>query len=195
MHHVTRRFIAAAATLIFLLKPDAAQAQATMTITGRVTSNGQPLGGTQVGIVELSAGAITDQQGRYSFTIDPARASKPVSLLARTIGYRPIRRSITLTAGRSEQNFELEKDVLNLETVVTTGVSEATSQKKTTFAVAAVDDDGQLDRPRPPVLVQRLERGAHGSAGEEHVVHDNHRLAVDVGRQIGGVNHHDPLPV
>jgi len=130
MHHVLRRLIAASATLILLLSPDAAQAQATMTITGRVTSNGQPLGGTQVGIVELAAGAVTDQQGRYSFTIDPARASKPVSLLARTIGYRPIRRSITLTAGRSEQNFELEKDVLNLETVVTTGVSDARRRRR-----------------------------------------------------------------
>ena len=104
MQHVTRRLLAAA-SLLFLLKPVAAQAQASMTITGRVTSNGQPLGGTQIGIVELAAGAVTDQQGRYSFTVDPSRASKPVSLLARSIGYRPIRRSITLAAGRSEQNF------------------------------------------------------------------------------------------
>ena len=140
MHHPLRRLTAAAASLIFLLHPDAAQAQPTMTIAGRVTSNGQPLGGTQVGILELSAGAVTDQQGRYSFTVNPARASKPISLQARTIGYRPIRRSITLTEGRSEQNFELEKDILNLDAVVTTGVSDATSQKKTTFAVAAVDN-------------------------------------------------------
>ena len=140
MPHLMRRLYAAAASLIFLLPSDAAHAQQTMTITGRVTSNGQPLGGTQVGIAELSAGAVTDQQGRYSFTVDPSRASRPVTLLARSIGYRPIRRSLTLAAGRSEQNFELEKDVLNLEAVVTTGVSEATSQTKTTFAVAAVDN-------------------------------------------------------
>jgi hypothetical protein len=36
MHHVTRLFIAAATTLGFVLQPDAAQAQATMTITGRI---------------------------------------------------------------------------------------------------------------------------------------------------------------
>ena len=138
MHHVLRRLIAASATLILLLSPDAAQAQATMTITGRVTSNGQPLGGTQVGIVELAAGAVTDQQGRYSFTIDPARASKPVSLLARTIGYRPIRRSITLTAGRSEQNFELEKDVLNLDQVVVTGQATGISRRNLANDVATV---------------------------------------------------------
>ena len=89
MQHVKHWFIAAAA-LTSLLQARAAHAQATMTIAGRVTASGQPLGGTQVGIVELAAGAVTDQQGRYSFSIDPARASKPVSLLVRSIGYRVV---------------------------------------------------------------------------------------------------------
>jgi len=147
MVHLSRRWMAAvlmAATAPFT----GLAAQQTATVTGRVTSAGQPLGAAQIGIAELGAGAVTDAQGRYTFTVDAARAGgKPVTIVARTIGYRPIRRTITLAAGRVEQNFELEKDVLNLDAVVTTGVSDATSQKKTTFSVAAVDNQQIKEAP------------------------------------------------
>ena len=41
------------------------------------------------------------------------------------------------------------------------------------LAMAAVDDDGELHGVRPAVVVERVERGAHRAAGEEHVV-DQH---------------------
>ena len=47
------------------------------------------------------------------------------------------------------------------------------------LAMAAVDDDRQLHRARPPVVVQRLERGADGAAGEQHVVDEHHGRAVE----------------
>ncbi|WP_396222452.1 SusC/RagA family TonB-linked outer membrane protein [Gemmatimonas sp.] len=138
LHHL-RRLIAAA--VLAALPGFGLAAQQSTTVTGRVTSAGAPLGGAQVGIVELGVGSVTDAQGRFTFTVDPARAGgKQVTVLARTIGYRPVKHLVTLTAGRLEQNFDLEKDVLNLEAIVTTGVSDATSQKKTTFAVAAVNN-------------------------------------------------------
>ncbi|MFN8861788.1 MAG: SusC/RagA family TonB-linked outer membrane protein [Gemmatimonadaceae bacterium] len=147
MLHRLRRLLAVAGTAAALPLSGLA-AQQTASITGRVTTAGQPLGGAQVGIVELGVGSVTDTQGRYTFTVDPARAGgKPVTLLARTIGYRPVKHVITLTAGRIEQNFDLDKDVLNLEAVVTTGVSDATSQRKTTFAVAAVDNQQIKEAP------------------------------------------------
>ncbi|MCA2990904.1 MAG: SusC/RagA family TonB-linked outer membrane protein [Gemmatimonas sp.] len=137
MFHRVRRYMAAA--FLILIPGTTATAQQPATVSGRVTAAGAPLGGAQVGIVELGVGSVTDAQGRFTFTVDPARAGgKQVTVLARTIGYRPVKHLVTLTAGRNEQNFDLEKDVLNLEAVVTTGVSDATSQKKTTFAVAAV---------------------------------------------------------
>lgn len=139
MFHHMRRLIAAA--VLAVMPGGVLAAQQNATVTGRVTSAGAPLGGAQVGIVELGVGSVTDAQGRFTFTVDPSRAGgKQVTLLARTIGYRPVKHMVTLTAGRVEQNFELDKDVLNLEAVVTTGVSDATSQKKTTFAVAAVNN-------------------------------------------------------
>lgn len=147
MLHCLRRLLAVAGAAAALPLSGLA-AQQTASITGRVTTAGQPLGGAQVGIVELGVGSVTDTQGRYTFTVDPARAGgKPVTLLARTIGYRPVKHVIALTAGRIEQNFDLEKDVLNLDAVVTTGVSDATSQKKTTFAVAAVDNQQIKEAP------------------------------------------------
>ncbi|MCO4101291.1 MAG: SusC/RagA family TonB-linked outer membrane protein [Gemmatimonas sp.] len=139
MFHQMCRLVAAAALAV--IPAAGLSAQQNATVTGRVATNGAPLGGAQVGIVELGVGSVTDAQGRFTFTVDPARAGgKQVTVLARTIGYRPVKHIITLTAGRIEQNFNLEKDVLNLEAVVTTGVSDATSQKKTTFSVAAVDN-------------------------------------------------------
>ena len=147
MLHCLRRLLAVAGAAAALPLSGLA-AQQTASITGRVTTAGQPLGGAQVGIVELGVGSVTDTQGRYTFTVDPARAGgKPVTLLARTIGYRPVKHVVTLTAGRIEQNFDLDKDVLNLEAVVTTGVSDATSQRKTTFAVAAVDNQQIKEAP------------------------------------------------
>ena len=67
--------------------------------------------------------------------------------MARYIGYKPKRLPITLSAGRVQHDFVLEKDVLNLEEVVVTGTSEATSQKKATFSVGVVDNSQIKDVP------------------------------------------------
>ncbi|MBI3569394.1 MAG: SusC/RagA family TonB-linked outer membrane protein [Gemmatimonadetes bacterium] len=105
-----------------------------------MTSSGQPLGGASVGIPELGVGAITGSDGKYSFTVEVAKArGNPVALTVRYIGYKPKRMSVILTAGRTEKDYDLEKDVLSLDQVVVTGVNEATSQKKTAFSVGVVD--------------------------------------------------------
>ena len=108
--------------------------------SGRVVSAGTPLGGASVGIPELSVGAITSLDGRYSFTLDISKTTgRTVNMVARYIGFKPVRLPIVLAVGRVEKDFDLEKDVMNLEQIVVTGVSDATSQKKTAFSVAVVD--------------------------------------------------------
>lgn len=111
-------------------------------VTGTVTSTaGQPLGGANVAIPELGVGSIADANGHYNFTVDVAgRSGRAINIVARYIGYKPKRLPVTLTAGRVEHDFVLERDILNLEEVVVTGTSEATSQKKTPFSVAVVDN-------------------------------------------------------
>ena len=117
-------------------------AQTTTVITGRVMSEAQqPLAGASVGIPELGVGTVTSTEGRYTFTVDATRArGQPVNVMVRYIGYKPKRLPITITGGRVEHDFVLEKDVLQLEQVVVTGTGTAQEQRKTTFAVGVVDN-------------------------------------------------------
>jgi TonB-linked SusC/RagA family outer membrane protein len=118
--------------------PAAAQ---TVVVTGRVLTAGQqPLAGASVSIPELGVGSVASVDGRFTFTVDAARArGRQVNLVARYIGYKPKRLPVTITGARIEHEFVLDRDVLQLEQVVVTGVSEATSQRKTAFAVGVVD--------------------------------------------------------
>jgi len=117
--------------------------------SGRVTSEANiPLGGANVGVPELGVGTIAGTDGRYTFTIDAARArGRTVNVVARFIGYKPKRLPVTLTEGRTEHDFALERDVLNLEEVVVTGTSEAVSKQKTTFAVNTLDNTQIKEAP------------------------------------------------
>jgi TonB-linked SusC/RagA family outer membrane protein len=72
---------------------------------------------------------------------------RSVNVLARYIGYKPKTMTVVLAAGRVDKDFELEKDVLNLEQVVVTGVSAATSQKNTAFSVGVVDASQMKETP------------------------------------------------
>ena len=111
-----------------------------MVFSGTVTSNGQPLGGVSVGIVELGLGATTSTDGKYSFTVSIVQtAGRTVTLRARALGYTPKQGTVVLAVGSVVKDFELAKDVLNLEQVVVTGVGDATSTKKTAFSVGVVD--------------------------------------------------------
>jgi hypothetical protein len=47
------------------------------------------------------------------------------------------------------------------------------------LAVPAVDQHGQLHRARAPVLGQGVQRGAHGPAGEQHVVDEHDQPVVE----------------
>ena len=108
--------------------------------SGQVNSAGQPLGGATVGIVELGVGVTTAVDGRYNFTVNIAQnAGRSVTLRVRAIGYTPKQAPVTLAAGRVDKDFELLKDILNLDQIVVTGVGDATSQKKTAFSVGVVD--------------------------------------------------------
>src|SRR5881397_3318577 len=57
------------------------------------------------------------------------------------------------------------------------------------LAVAAVDEHRELDRLGPAEVDERIHGGAHGPAGEEHVVHKEDAAAVDGKRDIGPLHH------
>ena len=119
-----------------------------MTFAGKVTSQGVPLGGASVGLPDIGVGAVTDAEGKYTFKVDAVKnRGRTLNLTARMIGFKPKLAPVTIAAGRVDKDFELEKDILNLEQVVVTGVSGATSQRNTAFAVGVVDAQQLKDAP------------------------------------------------
>src|SRR6266550_4225621 len=57
------------------------------------------------------------------------------------------------------------------------------------LAVAPVDEQRELDPLRPAEVDQRVHRGTHGPAGEEHVVDEEDAPPVDGERDVGPLHH------
>ena len=123
--------VAALAGSMFAL-PTASQAQSAI-VSGRVTTEtGQAVPAATVAITALSAGGITDDQGRYTFTIPGARLTGgTVTITVRRIGYGQKSTTVTPRAGATTTvNFTLAALASQLEGVVTTalGVQREKSQ-------------------------------------------------------------------
>src|SRR5258708_27421730 len=142
-----RSFGIPTALVLTLFAAKAASAQ--VVFSGRVSGgNGQPLAGASVTVTELGVGGIAAVDGKYLFTVADARVrGRTVTVSARIIGYKPKALSVTVTGGRVDHDFVLDRDVLQLEEVVTTGTSAATEQKKTPFTVTVVDNAQIKDAP------------------------------------------------
>lgn len=112
-----------------------------LTVTGRVTNEaGTALQGANVFITELNLSVGTNEQGRYTLTIPPARLQgNTVQLRARAIGYQPMARALVLQPGTQTVDFALRTDVNRLSEVVITGVTGATERAKVPFTIARVD--------------------------------------------------------
>ncbi|HVF39800.1 MAG TPA: TonB-dependent receptor plug domain-containing protein, partial [Gemmatimonadaceae bacterium] len=118
-------------------------AQAQAVITGRVTDaagNGIPGANVVIPSLGLGVGANTNVSGTYSITIAESNLGRAVVLTARRIGFAPVSRNITVSAGSQTQNFELSQDARRIEDVVVTGVAEATSAKNLTISVGKVGE-------------------------------------------------------
>src|SRR3954462_7203970 len=107
--------------------PVMAIAQQATTVSGRVVSEANtPVQGVSVSIPTLSVGGYTNEQGRYTFTVPAGRATGQVTAVtARRIGYTPISRNVTLTAGATvTQDFTLSTATTQLEAVVVTALGQ-----------------------------------------------------------------------
>src|SRR5207249_3446244 len=131
---------AALATLTLSTAPLSAQEAV---IKGKVTTEaGEPLGGANVVVANTNLGAITAANGTYTLTIGAnATRGQQVVLTARYIGHKPVTRTVTLSSGEQEQNFQLAEDPLRLDEVVVTGVAEPTDRRKLPMTVASVNAD------------------------------------------------------
>ena len=121
----------------------ATSAQAQVVITGRVTDaagNGVPGANVVIPSLGLGVGGNTTTNGTYTITIGSSNVGKDVVVTARRIGFAPISRNVTLTAGSQTQNFQLSQDARRIDDVVVTGVAEATSAKNLTISVGKVGE-------------------------------------------------------
>ncbi|MFL5560411.1 MAG: SusC/RagA family TonB-linked outer membrane protein [Gemmatimonadaceae bacterium] len=114
------------AAAIILALPATALAQITA-VTGHVTNaSNQPVPSASVGIPSMAVGAMTDAEGKYSFTIPADRATgQSVALIVRRIGFTPQTRTVVLTPGGTVvQDFSLTAAVSRLEDVVVTALGQ-----------------------------------------------------------------------
>jgi hypothetical protein len=125
-----------------------AQAQ-NATIQGKVTNEqGRPIEGANVFVTELGVSVGSNAAGNYTITVPGARVrGQTVVVRARAIGQRPDTKSVVLRPGVITQNFELAQDLNRLSEVVVTGVTGATEQTKTPFAISRVKPERDPARP------------------------------------------------
>ncbi|WP_337170842.1 SusC/RagA family TonB-linked outer membrane protein [Gemmatimonas aurantiaca] len=132
------KFVAAAAMVALL--PFRADAQ-TRDVTGKVTmiGTGQPLPDVTVSIVGQQVGVRTNERGEYRIRVPAGE----VSLMARQLGYK--RGTVRVGPNETTANFELDKDVLQLEGVTVTGQATTVDRRVAATAVASVNAE-ELNR-------------------------------------------------
>ena len=128
------RIVAGAAALLLTA---AVAAHAQQRLTGRVTAagTGEPLANTSISVPGTQLGTYTGDDGRYTLTLPEGSTQ----LVARRIGYK--RALLRLTTGQTTVDFTLEKDVLQLDRQVITGVATSVASQNAANDIASVTAD------------------------------------------------------
>src|SRR5690554_5961635 len=108
------------------------------TVTGVVTdaSNGEPLIGTTVQLVELNRGDATDIDGRYEISNIPAGT---YTLQVTYVGFATYETEVEVGSGTVTVDVQLEEDVLAFDDVVVTALGMETNERAVTFATQKID--------------------------------------------------------
>jgi TonB-linked SusC/RagA family outer membrane protein len=134
----------AATASALLVVPLALHAQ-TREITGRVMSRDtqEPLNNVEIVVVGQSArlGTYTNDQGRYRIVLNTGDAT----LRLRRLGYRA--RTVPAPATESTIDIQLDRDVLELGSVVVTGQATTVERKNASTAVSTVTTEELVKVP------------------------------------------------
>lgn len=109
------------------------------TLSGKVSDlKGEPLGAATITIRGVNLGGTADQNGNFSIkNIPPGTYTIKVSFL----GYLSVSEELTLKVDQlEEKNFSLQKDALNLETVVISGTRYERDRANNPVVVNVVDN-------------------------------------------------------
>ncbi len=108
-------------------------AQAQRRVTGHVFGPaGEPIGSAQVRVAGTTIGAVTAGDGSFALTAP----NGPRSLIVRRLGYRVT--TVAVPADSNEVTIRMDKDVLQLDKMVVTGVATTVSSQNAANAVAVV---------------------------------------------------------
>src|SRR3954471_21368051 len=125
--------------------PGLAAAQARR-VTGRVSvSAGESIAGANVAAVTAPAGVVTDETGRFVISVP----SGTTALVVRHIGYH--RADVPLPPGSDSVTVVLQRDVLELDRLVVTGVATTVSSRNAANDVAHVDADAVRQVSTPSI--------------------------------------------
>jgi TonB-linked SusC/RagA family outer membrane protein len=132
-------------------------AQEPVTLSGRVTAGGVPIGSVEVIVPALGLGGTTRDDGRYAIVIPSARATpgQTLSVTARRLGYKPSTVQVTLRPGIIEQDFTLAANPLQLGEIVITGAGTTTEAQKL-GSVRNTVDSALMTRSNESNVVQAL---------------------------------------
>ena len=133
-------------------------------IQGTVTDveTGDPLPGANVVIQGTALGAATNEDGRYALSIPEAQVTgEQVTLSVTFVGYRTLRRTITLTPGEHNEDFALTADVVGFEDVVVTAIGITREERSLGYAVQRVSGE-DLQRASTGNLADALRGQAAG---------------------------------
>lgn len=136
------------ATFLSAAAAGAAYAQGAV-ISGTVTAEGQGNAlPASVSIQQLGLAVQASEQGRYTIQVPGAQVlNQQVRITARYIGYEPLTKTITISAGAQTVDFVLKFDPFRLSDVVVTGTSDGQSRNKIPFSVAVVNEEQLKEVP------------------------------------------------
>lgn len=150
-----RRLIATVGAVTFV--PAWMAAQQPAVISGQVTGEGgRPIPAATVSLAQLGLGATTREDGRYTILVPAARVTgQAATLTARAINFKPQTATITLSEGRTTQDFTLAPNPLQLGEVVVTGAGTTIEAEKF-GSVRNYVDAAQIAKANEPNVVQAL---------------------------------------
>ena len=132
-----KRICSSVFALVLLALVSASAFAQTRRISGRVTveGSGEALVAASVSVVGTTLGTYTDDQGRFSLNVPDG----PATLRVRRIGY--VQKTLAVSAGATEADITLARDVLQLETQVVTGTATTVSSANAANAVTVISSD------------------------------------------------------
>ena len=134
--------------LFLIILPGFLLGQSTFKVRGKVTDakTGEGLIGASVVLKVFNVGAATDFDGNFSFEVPTILAKGQTSdLVASFVNYKKQTVSVTVNGSDIISNFSLEEDILQMQTVVITGMGVAIEKQKLGVTIGNVSSDAVIN--------------------------------------------------